>query len=230
MRITVSALTRYLSDLVFPERCVFCGMPTGLHADSRYICAECKKDMPYLNSVPDINREQIQGISVFEYDFVRKTIFLLKYDGYRHYADVMGGLMADYVLDKDIKELLSVDIAVPVPLWRSKEKDRGFNQSALLAEAFCKRTGMACDEGFLVRSRNTKPQKGLGRGERQENLRDAFELNDGRSAENKSFLIIDDIFTTGTTVFECAKTLYAEGADRVCYLALSSPAKRRYDI
>lgn len=147
----------------------------------------------------------------------------MKYEGYKRYGTILGKLMADFVLDRNINEILSVDLVVPVPLWKYKEKKRGFNQSALLAEEFCKNTGLTYCEKLLIRKKETSPQNGLDEKQRYENLRGAFKVREGYDIYDKAILIIDDIYTSGSTVFECAKALLGKGAKEVIYLALSSP-------
>lgn len=219
-------MMKYLFKLIFPERCVFCSIPTKLHSDNPHICEKCAENPPYLNRRADLSEHQAgqaDGLSVFRYDAVRDTIFKLKYEGYRQYGKIMGGLMADYVLENDIKEFLTADMLAPVPLWRDKERERGFNQAELLAREISERIGVPCVSHLLIRVKDTVPQNGLGHEARRKNMRNAFKVNGKYSVEDKRIVLIDDIYTTGSTVFECAKALAGEGAEDVVYLALSSP-------
>ncbi|MCD8036735.1 MAG: ComF family protein [Clostridiales bacterium] len=222
-------MINYLSKLIFPERCVFCSRPTKLHSAEPYICEECAEHMPYLNRrarLAEPTPGRIRGLSVFRYEAVKDTIFKMKYEGYRQYGKIMGNLMADYILENDMQVFLNADILVPVPLWSKKEKERGFNQAELLAEGISEKIGIPCVGHFICRTKNTTPQNGLEHEARRENMRNAFSINEKYSAVGKKVVIVDDIYTTGSTVFECAKTIFAAGAKDVYYLALSSPGGR----
>lgn len=213
-------MLKYILGLIFPERCIFCGIPTKLHSSNPYICEKCSKKMPYADTGSDT---AVPGVAVFRYSAVRDTIFLFKYRGYKKYGRLLGELMAEYVINNDVDFILNADVIVPVPLWRTKEKKRGFNQAALLAEAVANKLGTDFDSSMLLRTRDTKSQNKLGRHERLENIRGAFALNKGHHAENKSVVIVDDIYTTGITIYECARALFSGGAREVYFLALSSP-------
>ena len=92
--------------------------------------------MPYLRPNGEIDENSaVRGVSVFRYEAVKDTIFKFKYDGYKNYGKILGKYMADYVIENNIYDVLQSDVIIPIPLWKKKEKERGFNQSALLAEA-----------------------------------------------------------------------------------------------
>ena len=146
----------YLLKLIYPDCCIFCGNPIKLYSENRDICDKCLENMPYLSGSIDMDKLNIKGINVFRYDAVRDTLFHLKYDGYKRYGALFGNLMADYAIDNCINELFEADIIVPVPLWHKKEKIRGFNQAALIAEAIAQRTEMPCVNDLLIRKRDTR--------------------------------------------------------------------------
>ena len=109
---------------------------------------------------------------------------------------------------------------IPVPLHPKKEKRRGFNQTLLLCGAISEKTGIPVLENGLRRKKDTAPQSLLSVEERKENLRDVFEAAAG--VEGKRILLVDDIFTTGTTCNECARALYRAGAAGVCVFCLAA--------
>lgn len=224
-------LTDYLFELIFPECCIFCGRPLKIHCEKTHICEACSKKMPYLGQ-DTYNDEhgKIRGISVFRYDAVKDSIFRFKYDGYKNYGIILGKYMAQYVIENSIDDILKADILIPVPLWRKKEKERGFNQSAVLAETISDIVKVPWDSDILLRNRKTVPQKGLSRGRRKDNLRGAFSIRNGKSVVNKKVVLIDDIYTTGSTIYECSKILYGAGADDVVYLALSAPGTEAFEV
>src|SRR5436189_270796 len=107
---------------------------------------------------------------------------------------------------------------VPVPLHRGKLRRRGFNQAELITRAVLKQIGgerFALKPGILQRRRETQSQIGLTRHQRRENMRGAFEVANPYAVKGQEILIVDDVFTTGTTVSECARVLWRSGASKV---------------
>ena len=109
----------------------------------------------------------------------------------------------------------AVELVLPVPLHVKRLRQRGFNQAGLLAREFGRRLGLPVLFHALVRKIWTEPQTRLNREERLRNVRDAFHVMDVEAVKDRRILIVDDVFTTGTTLNECAKTLKASGASEV---------------
>ena len=134
------------------------------------------------------------------------------------YAEYFGYTMARYA---DVSDIPFVDFVVPVPIAEDRFLDRGYNQSLLLAEVFAREREEVCEE-LLVRVRNTKPQNNLTSKERAKNIKDAFALVDETiDLKGKRIMLIDDIFTTGSTMNECARVLKKHGASEVYSFCLS---------
>ena len=114
-----------------------------------------------------------------------------------------------------------IDFATPVPLHENRQSERGFNQVELIFDNWLKSHGVAV-ENVLRRDRDTKHLFDLNRAERQSVIAGAFELLDGVSIAGKNILLLDDIYTTGTTMAECASVLRLHGAAKVFGLALAS--------
>lgn len=150
---------------------------------------------------------------------LRELIHLLKYDGVRPAADVLGRMLAESIT-KLQGELPKGPIAViPVPLYRAKLRQRGFNQAEAIARAAL-RTNLFADRfrlyaGTLVRKRDTASQIGLTSHQRRENLRGAFGVVQAEVVKGREVLIVDDVYTTGSTVSECARVLRRAGATKV---------------
>lgn len=108
-------------------------------------------------------------------------------------------------------------LVVPIPMHAHKQRQRGFNQAALIAEAFCARTGLPLAKAGLLRTKATTPQFGLGLAERQHNLSGAFALGPyfQRQRPTRPVLLLDDIYTTGTTMQMAALALRRSGVS-VC--------------
>lgn len=107
---------------------------------------------------------------------------------------------------------------VPVPISRNSLQVRGFNQTELLARKIGKELGVKVDCGALVRTRDTPHQTELTKEERERNLACVFQVSDPRKVEGKNILLVDDVYTTGTTSKECTRALLDAGAVRVCVI------------
>ena len=122
------------------------------------------------------------------------------------------------------KMLSGIDLAVPVPLYPAKERQRGFNQAELIFGKFLASQNIPL-ERLLSRTRATKPMYELSGRERAENLKNAFAVTDKKALQGKAVLLVDDILTTGATMMECVRVLRAAGAGSVHALVLASDHK-----
>ncbi len=228
----------YIIELIYPESCIFCREPVERNSPERYICRNCLDDLPELPFDERLKERydepdgcyEIPGLSIYEYRSIRDTIFRFKYDGFKRYGRILGEIMADYVLENDLKMILEADMVVPVPLWKGKEKTRGFNQAALMAERFSEITGIPYADDIIIRVRDTVPQSSLRRHQRNANISSAFRVIDEDRVRDKKILLLDDIYTTGSTIKECAKNFYVLGAERVMYIALAGSEEHDEDI
>jgi ComF family protein len=151
----------------------------------------------------------------------------LKYNHQTRLAKPLGALMLAVLLDN--WNPAKIDWVVPVPLHRTRLRERGFNQSFLLAQAWAstakagpaKRPLIPVNPDLLQRTRPTASQTGLGRRARVTNLKNAFRVSPGNAAAGARLLLVDDVFTTGATVNECARVLMQAGARRVDVLTLA---------
>jgi ComF family protein len=156
---------------------------------------------------------------------LRELIHLLKYDDVRPAANVLGRMLAETIASLLPSMLVEGALfqpellVVPVPLHARKLKQRRFNQSEWIARAALKLKPGSHEFAFapecLVRQRETKTQIGLTRHQRRENMRGAFAVTNPAMVRERDVLLIDDVFTTGTTVSECARVLRRAGAKRV---------------
>ena len=156
----------------------------------------------------------------------QSVIFALKYGGRADIGDTLGEILYDFMLSGYGADELAAgyDIVTAVPIHGDKRKKRGFNHAELIGRSFAKRAGLPFDPGMLVRTRGTLPMKGLGPEERRANIRGAFEIRNSRlpMIQGSGILLIDDIFTTGSTIDEIASLLKSHGAERVDFLAFSA--------
>lgn len=179
------------------HRCLCCGVPL---ADESDYCNRCQ----YERGAFVKNRSPL----VYEGE-TKKMIYSLKFAKKKYLAETLGALMADEFLDCDMK----ADIIVFVPMTESEQKKRGFNQSELLANEVGKRLNIPVLPA-LVKIKDTKVQKELQGKDRASNLEGAFACV-FEQVKNRTILLVDDIFTTGATANECAKTLLKAKAREV---------------
>lgn len=148
---------------------------------------------------------------------LRGLLHLLKYEQVRPVARVLGSMLADAIARLGIETRFEDLVVVPVPLHPGKLRQRGFNQSEVIARAALERVGRrtSLHPKVLKRLRETRSQTGLTRHQRRENMRGAFTVFQPQVVEGREVLLIDDVFTTGTTVSECARVLRRAGASKI---------------
>jgi ComF family protein len=173
-----------------------------------YSCQACHNQFPSLN-----------GLRVFApYGSpLKEAIHALKYTSFPAVATPLGQKLAALWQERGIP----VDGVLPVPLHPERVRERGYNQSALLGEVLCDTLGVPFYDNFLQRIRPTRPQVGLTRQDRLQNVADAFEA-DPTVASGK-WLLVDDVCTSGATLEGCAAALRAKGATQVWAIVLARP-------
>jgi ComF family protein len=191
--------------------CPTCGRPFGspesLTDSPEHECWNCRKDPPHY--------DQALAAGMFEGP-LREAIHLYKYRPLRSLGKHLSHWMAGQV-----RMTVPLDMAMPVPLHKKRLRLRGFNQALLLAHGVSLRFTIPLIYDNLVRTRYTRPQVELSGRERAENVRGAFDLIRPAEVCEKRILLIDDVFTTGATMNECAKVLKDAGAGSVTVLTLA---------
>ncbi len=224
----LSRLTNSALDLLYPPSCAVC------RREGRFVCTDCEPALPrlsapYCRSCARPGREvycrlcsstppHFDGVAApyLLQGPVRDLVHNLKYANVRTSAPELGRLMAAHLASRP----LQADVLAPVPLHRRRERDRGYNQSALLARAVSEATGIRLDERLLTRTKDTAPQVTMkSPEERRHNIEDAFQCMG--EVTGVDVLIIDDVVTTGGTMSACAKPLKSAGAHSVWGLALA---------
>ncbi len=149
----------------------------------------------------------------------REAIHRWKYQGKTYLTPLLGEWMARGVFEH--WEADGFDLVIPVPLHLHRLRARGFNQALLLAKELGRRTGIPYLKRVLEKSKPTVPQVSLSGAEREKEIRGAFRLSGEERVRGKCILLVDDVFTTGATVNECARILLSGGAKRVDVLTLA---------
>jgi ComF family protein len=230
-----------VADLIFPPRCLLC---SALLAERLPIpfCAPCRTGIRFIGSplcprcgipfpAPEgedhlcgecLTRERPYAIAramAYYQGSLLESIHRFKYRGQTGIGEVLGGLLADFA--RDLWDMRSFTLLVPVPLHRRRLRSRGFNQAVILAREVANRFSIPLALMTLRRVVFTPPQVSLGREERLANVRGAFAVSRPERVAGQRVLLVDDVYTTGGTLAECARTLLAAGADSVALLTLA---------
>ena len=221
-------------NLLYPRRCPLCHRI--LRSSHELLCPDCAREIKpisgprcYKCGKPVKTEEEYcrdcshhpgafdQGRGIFHYDDRMKySIMKYKYFGCREYSRFYGKAM--YLYGRDMLALWKPQVIVPVPLHWRKQRMRGFNQAELLAEELSGYTGIPVDSKLLEKGKATRSQKKLDATERKKNLREAFRVVGNPSG--KRILLIDDVYTTGSTMDVLSRALLEKGASHVFFLTL----------
>lgn len=222
-------MTFTLLDFLFPKRCVSCGNLGS------YICRDCYSKIEFIDRpvCPVCERQAIGGrthpgckksggldglVVASRYRGpIREAIKQLKYRFSYDLADLLIDLLTGQIWRFDLPGSY---ILVPVPLHLKRKNWRGFNQAELLAGKMAKKFKVEYLE-ILVRSRETKPQVGLMKEERIDNVRSAFAVVNKNLILGKNIILVDDVFTSGSTMREACKVLKKAGAGEVWAMAVA---------
>lgn len=222
-------------DLVFPLRCPVCDKPVPF---TKLICPECKKEICYVKPpvclkcgkhMEDERQEYCKGCRITAHKFVRgrglfsyrsvaDSMYRFKYLGRREYALFYGREIAEKY--GSLIRSWQSDALVPVPIHYTRKRQRGYNQADILAREIGKQMGIPVESRLLKRVKKTLPQKLLSDDERQNNLKRAFKIS-RNDVKLKRVIIVDDIYTTGSTIDACAEVLLKAGIEKVYYVSAS---------
>jgi len=235
-----------LFSVLFPSNCRICGLPL-LNISRLPVCPECLAQIhPVEGSVCSICGERVlssyansdeeglrrcpicrriersfeRAVAYGSYDGgLRELVHLLKYNGVRPAAQVLGRMLAEALAILEPAFAHDPVLVIPVPLFRGKARRRGFNQAELIARGALKVRPIPCRlqlaPNILTRTRDTHTQIGLTSHQRRENLRGAFAVSRAQEVTGREVVLVDDVYTTGTTASECARVLRKAGASKV---------------
>lgn len=188
-------------------RCMKCGKP--VETMEQEYCRDCAKQKHIF--------DQGRGLWIQKQP-VSRGIYQFKFHNKRYYASIFAEEMMkryeEWIYRNEIEEI------IPIPLHKAKQRKRGFNQALLIAKELSILSGIPVNENAVFRIRNTKPQKILNPMERNRNLKGAFGVKKTWEVKNK-VLLIDDIYTTGSTMDRVAKVLKKAGTQKVYFLTIS---------
>lgn len=203
-------------DAIYPSNLVCAICSQEAHVDEHGLCEDCASRLEYVKQTD--KREYIDEIycAIYYTEHIARAIHNFKYNDARYLCRALSSLIT-------LPDDWETDCLVPIPLHRARRRKRGYNQSTLIAEELCKRYDLTIDESLVERISNTKSQRTLGQVQRAENIIGAFSVTS--DVKGKRILLIDDVFTTGATMNECARVLKSAGASKV-YAAAVCMAKK----
>ena len=223
-------------NILYPRRCPVCGgivKPTG-----KLICPACFRELSFVKSptckkcgkeIEDETMEFCEDCMnhrhVYEYgaallnynDAAKNSMVQIKYHNKREYLDFYGAVLA--VRHERTIRKMNVDVIIPVPIHPSRRRKRGFNQAEVLAKIMGERLGIPVRTDLLKRTKKTLPQKELSAGERLKNLSGAFQAEEVPK-EIRRVLLVDDIYTTGSTIEACTRALKASGVQTIYFVVI----------
>ena len=222
-------LDAFLS-IFFPRCCLVCG--GVLAKGEECLCARCNMDLPRTNyhKMKDNPVEKLfwgkipleRATSYFFYrrgGDTRRILHSLKYGGQKEIGEIMGRHLAVELLSSGFFE--GIDMLVPVPLHKKKEKLRGYNQSEWIARGVSQVVGLPVDVSSMIREKHTDTQTRKSTYERWENVDGIFRLRHPENFVGKHVLIIDDVLTTGSTTTACADVFHEVEGVRISVLTLA---------
>lgn len=192
-------------------RCKKCGRPLG--DMYQMVCVACSKR----------KHDFDMGVCVFEHSGeIKKSIYEFKYKNRREYGEFYAKEAAK-IYGRELKEW-NVQAIIPVPIHKERELERGYNQALEFGQALARFTGIPVKKRALIRRKKTSPQKELTEIMRYLNLKNAFAVERNSLEGIKRVLIVDDIYTTGSTIDACSSILKKAGVEKVYFLCISAGA------
>lgn len=222
-------------NLIYPEKCPFCG--AILERWEKGVCGKCRQTLPYIHEPRCMKcGKPIQSeTEEFCYDCkkrnhifdsgqsmwvhkppVNQAVYAFKYHDRRCYGKIFAAEMVREL--NSYLDFVSAEVLIPIPLYKKRYRNRGYNQAEILAREIGRLAHLPVAD-VLIRKKSTNPQKQLSDTQRKKNIEGAFALRQG--IEYKTVILIDDIYTTGSTLDEAAKVLKNAGVQRVYFLTIS---------
>ncbi len=226
-----------LFDWVYPRRCVFCdGL---LRRKEKFLCSSCRKKQLQIVTEPRCKKcgkqiltaeqEYCYDCSHFSHAFdygrglflyqepLKSAVMRFKFSGRKEYGQYFGRIMQ--IQSADFLNHIKPEVIIPVPIHKKKFYTRGYNQAEVLARELSRGLSIPVRTDLVLRKKFTKAQKELGKKERKKNLEKAFQVKK-EIAFYECVLLVDDIYTTGSTIHAIAKKLKESGVKKVYFISL----------
>ena len=220
-------------DIIFPPQCLSCGVdvPSNevicrerllkVRVNETLFCGKCGARMAANRRICHFDFLYFLGsVGSYRDEILKNLIWSLKFRSIKLVADPLSDLLYNYSNKIDFSwDSFTV---VPLPLSKRRERRRGFNQSALIAERFAKKAGLLFENKALIRQKHSPPQSDLKKWEsREKNVKDCFSVVDRGKLEGKNVILIDDVTTSGSTLISAANVLKEAGVRRLVALVMA---------
>lgn len=237
-------LIRGIIDLAYPENCLICkNKITPRVSTDRFVCAACWANIR-INHPPFCHKcgrsltrqESVKNLCVkcvkyplaFDRAFspcayegvIRELIHMFKYNSKDYLGPLLSGIMNDFIKEYNLPMRI-FDAILPIPLHKTRQREREFNQSFILSQYISREFNIPVTEKLLLRTRNTRTQTELKDTDRFQNICESFAIDGRGHLKGKNLLLVDDVFTTGATCSEAARTLKQAGANIVYCITLA---------
>lgn len=224
-------------SFLFPPRCLNCHR--SIAQQNNVLCEECKKKLtipdtlwcgtcgarlPQRKKICHLNTPFLLGsLTTYEDPFIKKIIHAFKFARVKSVGIFLGHLLSAYFEKLNFSTLEKEKmVVIPIPLSNTRLKERGFNQSAIIAQAFAEKANIVLDETILSRPKHTIPQSHTqNKQEREAHMIDAFAISSPADLSGRTVLLIDDVITTGATLRSAAHTLQTMGAKKIIALTIA---------
>ena len=236
----------YIKKFIFPSRCVICDkvLSFGNNLESNYLCPNCKNSLEFIRKPTCVkcgamidetdgtlcsrckNNKELEyeyGFGLLRYnDSLKESLHRIKYNGKKEYLEFYGKCIAKSY--KNLFKEINADYLVPVPIHKKRFKERNYNQASVLSHSISKELckygiSIPVNEYLIFRTKNTKVLNKLDGIDRGKELNDAFKIRDLSNIEK--IILVDDIYTTGTTINTIASLLKLSGVKKVYFVSIA---------
>ncbi len=220
-----------LRSFIFPETCGICN-----HVGNSFLCEKCKNKLEnsklFINTVSKTTKDKTKYFDEQAYIFVYDSIIREKIIQYKFKDKAYLGKMFSEFFVKNEKIcgfLKKYDIIIPVPMTYKKIKERGYNQTELISILVAKNIkSLTFRNDILVKYKENKVQSKLTKLQRIENVRDVYKINNKEAVKGKNILILDDVYTTGSTCNECARILKTAFPNKIGVITIAKDYEKIY--
>ncbi|HEY4499933.1 MAG TPA: ComF family protein [Candidatus Paceibacterota bacterium] len=226
----------FLLAILFPPVCIHCGKDLGnqstphhlcnncfasIHLHSAFFCPVCVRRLPNSQHTCHSNANYFLAAATdYQNPVIRALIWHFKYQKWRSLASVLGNLLAQYL--NGIQYDLSDYVLIPIPLYTNRQRERGFNQSELVAQYVSEKLFLPIFSDTLIRVKPTHTQTTLKDSDKKiTNVADCFQVSNLTIIQNKKIIVVDDVFTSGATMNEAVRTLKFAGAKKIIALVIA---------
>jgi len=227
-------LINYIVDFIFPKTCIVTGNRLDEKNSNDYVEDEVMQSINEVtsNELKEMKSKVASDYAYTLYDFtenspLQQIIHHFKYRGMKKLGIYLGELIGKELINNFYDTVKTFDVIIPVPLYKTKERERGYNQAEYLCKGINNQIQIEFIKDLVERTRHTKSQTKLSQSERIENVKDAFEINKNYKGKisGKRIILVDDVVTTGSTLNEIIKELRTEDVSQI-FVVTAAMAKK----